>query len=112
LDSEDSITGAYLSGRRRIALPSHRRPRQPGRNVTVHQAVEHNLQNVTVEFPLGQLIAVTGVSGSGKSTLVNSILYNALAKRIYNAREVPGRHRDITGVEHVDKVIHVDQSPI
>ena len=112
LDSEDSITGAYLSGRRRIALPSHRRPRQPGRNVTVHQATEHNLQNVTVEFPLGQLIAVTGVSGSGKSTLVNSILYNALAKRIYNAREVPGRHRSITGADQIDKIIHVDQSPI
>lgn len=112
LESETSITGAYLSGRRQIALPSHRRPRTPGRQVTVHQATEHNLQNVTVEFPLGQLIAVTGVSGSGKSTLVNSILYNALAKRIYNAREVPGRHRSITGADEIDKIIHVDQSPI
>ncbi|MDN5805235.1 MAG: ATP-binding cassette domain-containing protein, partial [Microlunatus sp.] len=78
----------------------------------VQHATEHNLQDVTVSFPLGQLIAVTGVSGSGKSTLVNAILYNALAKRIYNAREVPGRHRSITGVEQIDKVIHVDQSPI
>ena len=78
----------------------------------MHNAVEHNLQNVTVSFPLGQLIAVTGVSGSGKSTLVNSILYTALAKRIYNARDVPGRHRSITGADEIDKIIHVDQSPI
>ena len=87
----DSLTGAYLSGRRQIAAARpRRRPRTKGREVTVHQAVEHNLQDVTVSFPLGQLIAVTGVSGSGKSTLVNSILYTALAKRIYNARDVPG----------------------
>jgi excinuclease ABC subunit A len=78
----------------------------------VHKAAEHNLRNITVSFPLGQLIAVTGVSGSGKSTLVNHILYNALAKRIYNAREVPGRHRSISGADQIDKVIHVDQSPI
>ena len=78
----------------------------------MHNAVEHNLQNVTVTFPMGQLIAVTGVSGSGKSTLVNGILYTALAKRIYNAREVPGRHRSITGADEIDKIIHVDQSPI
>jgi len=78
----------------------------------VHKATEHNLRNITVSFPLGQLIAVTGVSGSGKSTLVNHILYTALAKRIYNAREVPGRHRSITGADEIDKVIHVDQSPI
>ena len=78
----------------------------------MHKAAEHNLRNITVSFPLSQLIAVTGVSGSGKSTLVNHILYNALAKRIYNAREVPGRHRSITGADQIDKVIHVDQSPI
>jgi excinuclease ABC subunit A len=89
-----------------------RRPPTPGRALVVHNATEHNLQDVTVSFPLGCFVAITGVSGSGKSTLVNSILYSALAKRIYNAREVPGRHRDITGLEHVDKVIHVDQSPI
>ena len=112
LDHPDSLTGAYLSGRLEIQLPAVRRPRTPGRELVVHDAREHNLHDVSVGFPLGCFISVTGVSGSGKSTLVNSILYNALAKRIYNAREVPGRHRDITGVEHVDKVIHVDQSPI
>jgi len=112
LDHPDSLTGAYLSGRREIPLPGVRRPRTPGRDLVVHDAYEHNLHDVTVEFPLGCFVAITGVSGSGKSTLVNAILYNALAKRIYNAREVPGRHRDITGVEHVDKVVHVDQSPI
>ena len=112
LTHPDSLTGAYLSGRRSIALPAARRARTRGREVTVHNAVEHNLRNVTVSFPLGQLIAVTGVSGSGKSTLVNSILYTALAKRIYNARDVPGRHRTISGADQVDKVIHVDQSPI
>ena len=112
LNNRDSLTGAYLARRRSIPLPSSRRPRLPGREVTVHRAAEHNLRNITVSFPLGQLIAVTGVSGSGKSTLVNHILYNALAKRIYNAREVPGRHRSISGAEQIDKVIHVDQSPI
>ena len=109
---EESLTGAYLSGRRQIALPSQRRPRPVGREITVHHATENNLQDITVSFPLGQLIAVTGVSGSGKSTLVNAILYTALAKRIYNAREVPGRHRSITGADEIDKIIHVDQSPI
>src|SRR6478735_7728048 len=112
LECEESLTGAYLSGRRQIALPSQRRPRPIGREITVHHATEHNLQDITVSFPLGQLIAVTGVSGSGKSTLVNAILYTALAKRIYNAREVPGRHRSITGADEIDKIIHVDQSPI
>ncbi len=112
LDHPDSLTGAYLSGREEIPLPAIRRPRTPGRELVVHDAHEHNLHDVTVGFPLGCFVSVTGVSGSGKSTLVNSILYTSLAKRIYNAREVPGRHRDITGTEHVDKVIHVDQSPI
>ena len=112
LDSKESLTGAYLSGRREIPFPASRRPRTKGRSITVHNAVEHNLQDVTVEFPLSQLIAVTGVSGSGKSTLVNHILYTALAKKIYNARDVPGRHRRITGDDQIDKIIHVDQSPI
>ncbi|MBA3529985.1 MAG: excinuclease ABC subunit UvrA, partial [Propionibacteriaceae bacterium] len=112
LNHPESLTGAYLSGRRQIPLPAIRRPRTLGREITVHNAVEHNLRDVSVTFPLGQLIAVTGVSGSGKSTLVNSILYTALAKRIYNARDVPGRHRSITGADEIDKVIHVDQSAI
>jgi excinuclease ABC subunit A len=112
LSHPDSLTGAYLSGRREIPVPSVRRPPTPDRALVVHDATEHNLQDITVSFPLGCFVAITGVSGSGKSTLVNSILYNALAKRIYGAREVPGRHRDITGIEHIDKVIHVDQSPI
>ena len=107
----DSLTGAYLSGRRSIPMPTSRRP-ATGRAITVHGARENNLRDVTVEFPLGQFVAVTGVSGSGKSSLVNGILYTALAKHLYSARAVPGRHRSITGIEHIDKAIHVDQSPI
>ncbi|HEU5037680.1 MAG TPA: excinuclease ABC subunit UvrA [Nocardioides sp.] len=112
LSHPDSMTGQYLSGRREIPVPEVRRPRTKGRELTVHGAREHNLKNVDVTFPLGLFVAVTGVSGSGKSTLVNDILYTSLAKQIYNARAVPGRHQKITGLEHVDKVIHVDQSPI
>jgi excinuclease ABC subunit A len=112
LSHPDSMTGQYLSGRREIPVPEVRRPRTQGRELKVHGAREHNLQNVDVAFPLGLFVAVTGVSGSGKSTLVNDILYTSLAKQIYNARAVAGRHQKITGLEHVDKVIHVDQSPI
>ncbi|WP_043642969.1 excinuclease ABC subunit UvrA [Nocardioides alkalitolerans] len=111
-DHPDSITGQYLSGRREIPVPAVRRPRTRGRELTVVDARENNLRGVDVTFPLGMFVAVTGVSGSGKSTLVNDILYTSLAKQIYNAKTVPGRHRRITGTEHVDKVIHVDQSPI
>ena len=106
-----SVTGAYLTGRRRIEVPAqHHAPN--GARITVHGAVANNLRGIDVSFPLGQLIAITGVSGSGKSTLVNQILYTALAKRLYSAKAVPGRHHSITGVEHIDKVIHVDQTPI
>ncbi len=112
LEHPDSLTGQYLSRRREIPVPPVRRPPTKGRELVVVEAKEHNLQDVSVAFPLGCFVAVTGVSGSGKSTLVNDILYTALAKEIYNARAVPGRHRRITGTEHVDKVIHVDQSPI
>jgi excinuclease ABC subunit A len=112
LKHRDSETGLYLSGRKRIPVPDIRRPPTRGRELTVHGARENNLKDIDVTFPLGCFVAVTGVSGSGKSTLVNDILYTALAKQIYNARAVPGRHRKISGLQHVDKVIHVDQSPI
>ncbi|TDB70582.1 MULTISPECIES: excinuclease ABC subunit UvrA [unclassified Micromonospora] len=112
LENADSVTGAYLSGRRSIPTPRQRRPQTPGRELVVHGAREHNLRNLTVSFPLGQLIAVTGVSGSGKSTLVNDILYAVLANQINGARLVPGRHTRVGGLEHVDKVVGVDQSPI
>ena len=111
LASEESMTGQYLSGRRSIEIPAIRRPRD-GRQLTVQQASEHNLRDVTVEFPLGLFVAVTGVSGSGKSTLVNDVLYNVLARDLNGARTVPGRHRRVTGLEQIDKVVHVDQSPI
>jgi len=111
LSSPDSVTGQYVSGARSIPTPSDRRP--PGdRRVTIHGAREHNLNDVTVDIPLGCFVAVTGVSGSGKSTLVNDVLYNTLARELNNARIVPGRHKRIDGLEHIDKVVHVDQSPI
>jgi len=112
LKHRDSETGMYLSGRKSIPVPEIRRPRTKGRELVVHGARENNLKDIDVTFPLGLFIAVTGVSGSGKSTLVNDILYTSLAKQIYNARTVPGRHTKITGTDNVDKVIHVDQSPI
>lgn len=112
LKKPDSMTGAYLAGRRTIPVPTRRRPQARGRELVVHGAREHNLRNLTVSFPLGQLISVTGVSGSGKSTLVNDILYAVLANQINGARLVPGRHTRVTGVAHVDKVVGVDQSPI
>ena len=111
LSNPASITGEYLSGVRSIEVPSERRS-QDDRALTVHGAREHNLQDVTVSFPLGNLVAVTGVSGSGKSTLVNDVLYTVLARELNSARGVPGRHKRVTGLEHVDKVVHVDQSAI
>ncbi len=110
--SEESITGAYLSGRRSIAIPSTRRPVDPKRKLTIKGAKENNLQDIDVEVPLGVFVSVTGVSGSGKSTLVNDILYTVLANKLNGARLVPGRHRSISGIDQLDKVVHVDQSPI
>ena len=110
--AEGSITGDYLARRRQIEIPSTRRKRDKHREVTVVGARENNLKDVTVSFPLGVLTAVTGVSGSGKSSLVNSILFQVLANRLNRARGVPGRHKTVRGVEHLDKVVHVDQSPI
>jgi excinuclease ABC subunit A len=112
MDTPESITGAYLAGRRRIATPQVRRTVDPGKELTVIGAREHNLAGIDVSFPLGCFIAVTGVSGSGKSTLVNSILYNVLANQLNGARHVPGRHTRVDGLEHLDKVVHVDQGPI
>jgi excinuclease ABC subunit A len=112
LQVDRSITGAYLAGRREITVPDIRRQPSPGRTLTVVKAREHNLRDVTADFPLGCFVAVTGVSGSGKSTLVNDILYSVLARELNGARTVPGRHRSVKGLDHVDKVVGVDQSPI
>ena len=112
LANEESITGQYLSGKRAIPMPDVRRPVDPTRQLTVHGARENNLQDIDVSFPLGVLTAVTGVSGSGKSTLVNDILYTHLARELNGAKSVPGRHTRVDGDDLVDKVVHVDQSPI
>jgi excinuclease ABC subunit A len=110
--SKESITGAYLSGRKSIEIPKIRRAVDPKRQLVIKGAKENNLKDVEVSIPLGLFVSVTGVSGSGKSTLVNDILYTTLANKLNGARLVPGRHRTITGIDQLDKVVHVDQSPI
>jgi len=107
----NSLTGQYLSGKKFIPLPQERR-KPDGRFIEIIGAKENNLKNVKVKFPLGVFIAVTGVSGSGKSTLVNEILYKALAHKLYQAKQKPGQHKEVKGIEHLDKVIEIDQSPI
>lgn len=112
LANKRSITGDYMAGRKSIEVPAQRRPIDKKRTIKVVGARENNLKNVDVQFPLGVLTAVTGVSGSGKSTLVNDILYTSLANKLNGAKQVPGRHKTITGLDQLDKIIHVDQSPI
>jgi excinuclease ABC subunit A len=107
-----SLTGRYLSGDLKIPIPAMRRPVDPRRAIRVLGARQHNLRNLDVDIPLGVFVAVTGVSGSGKSTLIEDILHRALARHFYRARVIPGEHKSITGLEHIDKVIDIDQSPI
>ncbi|WP_241982244.1 excinuclease ABC subunit UvrA [Cryobacterium sp. TMT3-29-2] len=112
LTNTESLTGDYLAGRKSIPTPAIRRPIDPAREISVIGAEANNLKKVSVSFPLGTFTAVTGVSGSGKSSLVNDILYRVLANRLNGARKLPGRHTRVTGLDQLDKVIHVDQAPI
>src|SRR5699024_137673 len=111
MESKDSITGSYLSGRKKISIPKERR-KGNGKRLKVLGARENNLKDINVELPLGVFTCVTGVSGSGKSTLVNEILYKSLAQQLNRAKARPGRHKRIKGIENIDKVIVIDQSPI
>ncbi|WP_394139782.1 excinuclease ABC subunit UvrA [Cytobacillus oceanisediminis] len=111
MDDPNSLTGLYLSGKKFIPLPIERR-KNDGRFIEIKGAKENNLKNVNVKFPLGSFISVTGVSGSGKSTLINEILHKSLAQKLHKAKTKPGEHKEIKGVEHLEKVIDIDQSPI
>ena len=110
-NAEDSLTGQYLSGRKRVPVPAERRPGN-GLTLTVTGARENNLRNIDVDFPLGQLVCITGVSGSGKSSLVYEVLYKRLNQVLNQGRDLPGQHDEVTGIEGVDKVVKIDQSPI
>ncbi|MFP2958271.1 excinuclease ABC subunit UvrA [Myxococcus sp. 1LA] len=110
--NEASSTGAYLSGRQEIEIPRERRKPDPKRKLVIQGAQENNLKNVDADIPLGVFTAVTGVSGAGKSTLINEILFPALARHLYESREAPGKHKAVHGLEHLDKVIDIDQRPI
>ena len=107
----NSITGKYLSGERKVPVPEKRR-KGNGLFLEVRGAAENNLKNINVKIPLGEFVCVTGVSGSGKSSLVNEILYKALARDLNRAKTIPGKHKEIKGMENLDKVIAIDQSPI
>ncbi|MGG3887872.1 excinuclease ABC subunit UvrA [Metabacillus fastidiosus] len=111
MNDENSLTGQYLSGKKFIPLPIERRELD-GRFIEIKGAKENNLNNVSIKFPLGMFVAVTGVSGSGKSTLVNEILHKSLAQKLHHAKSKPGEYKEIKGIEHLDKVIDIDQSPI
>ncbi|MCH7606064.1 MAG: excinuclease ABC subunit UvrA [Chloroflexi bacterium] len=111
MESPESLTGQYLSRRKIVPFPEQRRPGN-GHHLTVQGGRENNLKNIDVALPLGQLVCITGVSGSGKSTLIYDILYKRLAQLLYRSRDLPGKHDDILGVEHIDKVVNIDQSPI
>lgn len=111
MDDPNSLTGQYLSGKKFIPLPIERR-KNDGRFIEIKGAKENNLKNVNVKFPLGTFISVTGVSGSGKSTLINEILHKGLAQKLHRAKAKPGEHKEIKGIDHLDKVIDIDQSPI
>ncbi|MBX3311434.1 MAG: excinuclease ABC subunit UvrA, partial [Microbacteriaceae bacterium] len=112
LENQKSITGAYLSGRKKIETPKKRRKVDSEKQIIVEGASANNLKNVTASIPIGVLTAITGVSGSGKSTLINEVLYKVLANKLNNARQVPAQHKRVLGLEHLDKVVHVDQAPI
>lgn len=111
MNNPKSITGKYLSGKEEIAIPGKRR-KGNGKKLSLIGATEHNLQNVSVDFPLGTFIAVTGVSGSGKSTMINDILVRRLSQELYKSKAMPGAHEEVKGLEHLDKIINIDQSPI
>ncbi len=111
MKNKKSLTGGYLSGRLHIEVPAKRR-RGNGLRISLHGASANNLKNVDVEFPLGAFTAVTGVSGAGKSTLVNRVLYPALSRALYGSRDTPGTYKALSGIEHLDKVIDIDQQPI